>query len=198
MADEDCAFARDGNRVTADITVPPALIRRFLMVFGRGMCLEVTTGVSIRRFLLDQLCLADDYVEGRIQTIFLNGRAVDDIDGAVLFPGCVLALSGAMPGLVGATMRRGGRYAVLRRDISYDACKTASASGDAFIRVKLFNLLTREMGPDMLERGGWLEPVRVVDLLSGLQEEIDQAGGKVETDGPMENAGAIFLRVRSR
>ena len=94
-----------------------------------------------------------DYVSGRITTMFLNSRAVDDIASSVVHDGAVVALSGAMPGLVGATMRRGGFYAAMRGAMTYREDGGAGGSDLAWVRVKLFNLLIRELGPGFLARG---------------------------------------------
>jgi len=60
----------------------------------------------------------------------------------------------AMPGLAGAVLRRSGRYAAMRRQISHEA---AGAAADERARVtvtlKLFNLIARELGPRFLARG---------------------------------------------
>ena len=55
----------------------------------------------------------------KIQSIMLDGKPVDDIGSAMIHDGSVLALSAAMPGLVGATLRRGGAYASFRSAITY-------------------------------------------------------------------------------
>ena len=49
----------------------------------------------------------------------LDGKPVDDIGAALVQDGSTLALSAAMPGLVGATLRRGGAYSSFRSAITY-------------------------------------------------------------------------------
>ena len=66
-----------------------------------------------------------------------------------------LALSAAMPGLVGATLRRGGTYAAMRAAITRAAERGAAAAREEpLVRVKLFNLLIDELGPLLLARAG--------------------------------------------
>ncbi len=69
---------------------------------------------------------------------------MDNVDKAVVRDGSVLALSAAMPGLLGATMRKGGRYAAFRKDISQhgDVCGICETPGR--VTVKLFNMVARE------------------------------------------------------
>ena len=80
----------------------------FFPLLQKGVYIEIDSGVTVRR-ILEQYCAGGNgYILRRIQTIFLNGKPVDDTDAAILKDGDCLALSAAMPGLVGATMRSGG------------------------------------------------------------------------------------------
>ena len=81
---------------------------------------------------------------------------VDDLESAELRPGSTLTLSAAMPGLVGATLRKGGFYSAMRSEISWKAGGDASERHDgppSTIRLKLFNTVLREIGPTVLRRG---------------------------------------------
>jgi len=98
---------------------------------------NIQTGCSVKELICNQLGIAEDYLEKRIQTIFLNAKAVDDLDSTIVSDDSTLALSGAMPGLVGVTMRRGGFYASLRNQISHDKNLSVSHRGDGQIRIKL-------------------------------------------------------------
>ncbi|MCF8078281.1 MAG: hypothetical protein K9K88_03275 [Desulfobacterales bacterium] len=122
-------------------------------LFGRGVKASVETGVSIRELLCGQLGIDEAYLEGRIQTIFLNGRPVDDVGTARVADGDVLSLSAAMPGLVGATLRRGGPLAAMRGTISYADSQKKEGSGKGIVTIKLFNMVARELGPGFLRRG---------------------------------------------
>lgn len=122
-------------------------------LFGRGVKLAVKTGVSIRKLLCGQLGIGEAYLENRVQTIFLNGRPVDDVDAAVVSDGDVLSLSAAMPGLVGATLRRGGHLAAMRQSISYKRHQKTAGAPSGTVTVKLFNLVAKELGPAFLARG---------------------------------------------
>ena len=78
--------------------------------------------------------------------------------------GATLALSGAMPGLIGATMRRGGVLASFRSGISYDPRGNTRSGGNGRITLKLFNLLIDELGPRFLSRGIWTTHSRLKAL----------------------------------
>ena len=106
------------------------------------------------RDVLDKICAIDqEEIRNRIQTLFLNGKPVDDLATAHVQDGDHLALSAAMPGLVGATMRSGGALAGLRHSISHRSQTVKSHSREGLLTIKLFNLLIRELGPRFLERG---------------------------------------------
>jgi hypothetical protein len=125
----------------------------FKALLQRGVGIPDGTGVSVREFLLDTLGIDAKYVEDRLQTVFLDGHAVDDIDRAVVRPGAVLALSGAMPGLVGATMRRGGYYARMREGITHAGTDTVDEGGrKAFVVLKLFNRPLADLAETLADR----------------------------------------------
>jgi hypothetical protein len=99
------------------LVVEPEVLPFLFPFFQKGVWLKGETGSSIRSFLCRQLEFDDEYVGKRIQTFFLNGKAVDDIDSALVRDGSILALSAALPGLLGATLRKGSYYAGLRSTI---------------------------------------------------------------------------------
>ena len=135
------------------LNVDASCVPLFYSLFEKGVVLSTRTGCTLRDFLCGQLGLSDDYLDQRVQTLFLDARPVDDVDKARVRDGSVLALSAAMPGLLGATMRKGGRYAAFRKDISQhgDECGICETSGR--VTVKLFNMVSREVGGHLLETG---------------------------------------------
>ena len=82
---------------------------------------------------------------------------MDDPVTAVVKDGSVLALSAAMPGLVGATFRKGGRYSWMRNSISHSDDNDVTAGKTGWVTVKLFNMILKELGPFFLEAGVWLK-----------------------------------------
>ncbi len=192
--------------VELQITVRNAELPAFLRLLQRGVILEGTIGRSIRSFLYGRLQLSPDFVEDCIQTIFLDGRPVDDLDATCIADGCTLALSAAMPGLVGATMRRGGYYASLRAQIS---CKPEVAEGSVPVRgsitLKLFNFVAERIGKALLQDGVFLKKGDVENLL-GRKSPIEIEGIEATRDGgpfDLQTLGTalcdgelIFLRLR--
>jgi hypothetical protein len=129
------------------------ILRSFFPLLQRGFSFGALVGCSIRELLCEQLGIEEEYVTRRISTIFLDGKPVDDIDTVLVRDGSVLSLSAAMPGLVGAAMRRGGTYAYLRDSITApESCDRESAK-PGLVQMKLFNMVMDELGPNFLRRG---------------------------------------------
>ncbi len=125
----------------------------FMAIYQAGFRFETRLGQDIKAILVSELGIEPEFVDKRIATIFINGKAVDDLETARVTDGCVLTLSGAMPGLVGACLRKSGRYASLRSGISYSPEPQTRSSETGVITVKLFNTLITELGPSFLQRG---------------------------------------------
>lgn len=127
-------------------------IGAFFPFLQRGFRIPITP-CSILDVLCKTCALDPQEIHDRIQTLFLNGKPVDDMEAAYVQDGDELALSAAMPGLVGATMRSGGALAGFRHSISHRSQAPQSHSREGLLFIKLFNLLIRELGPRFLEQG---------------------------------------------
>ena len=149
--------------ILLELTIKPDRMSLFSHLLGQGFIVSTRTGVSVRNLLCRQIGVSDAYFDRRIQTIFLNGKVVDDVDTAVVRNGAVLALSAAMPGLAGATLRRGGAYAAMRKQISHNNKTSNDSAENGSVIIKLFNLVALELGAVFLEQG---------ILINGKQMEI--------------------------
>jgi len=142
-------------------------------LLGGGIGISIPEGVTLKKLLCEQLKIPSDYLENRIQTILVNSRAVDDVDQVYLADGDVIALSAAMPGLAGATLRRGGHLAPMRAAISQKGSAPAEdKSQPGIVVLKLFNLVAKELGPRILSGEIWLKAgdlnyLRDQEILSG-------------------------------
>jgi hypothetical protein len=139
-----------------ELSVESDRIGMFYELLATGFFVKAPSGISVRNFLIKVLRLDPVYVDTRIQTIFLNGRAIDDIDVATLEDGSVLALSGAMPGLAGAVFRRGGAYAAMRSCVESVSSSLPKTYSDGNIELKLFNQIAADLGNSFLKKGIWL------------------------------------------
>lgn len=146
------------------VTAPPSIVRihlilqenrgrDFFPLFQKGVRLRTKIGGTIREMLCGEWGLDPAYVENRIQTIFQDGKAVDDLDRALLQDGSVLALSAAMPGLAGAILRRKGYLGALRSPIAPRGWDSSRPPGEGKVTLKIFNLLLEELVPLLLARG---------------------------------------------
>jgi hypothetical protein len=134
------------------ISVNEAQIPEFFQLLQQGIILRREVGCTVMSFLHRQLQLSYEFIEDNIQTVFLDGKPVDNLDKAHVKDGCTLALSSAMPGLVGATMRRGGYYASIRAQISHNSeVDSAAAKAEGFVTLKLFNLVAELLGRTLLQ-----------------------------------------------
>ncbi len=145
------------SHINLSLVAEPKLFEKFLQLLQKGVKVTGRVGSSVRSFLCDDLGLSPEYVDKRIQTLFLNGKALDNPDTAHIKEDSTLALSAAMPGLLGATLRKGSYYARMRNEISHQEQREVISVHEGFVLLKLFNLLPAEIGPTILERGIWLK-----------------------------------------
>ena len=152
------------SSTNVSLTLEKTLIPIFYQLLSKGFIIHTRTGCTIKELLCGQLGIKDDYLEERIQTIFLDDKIVDDVNSAVIREGSILALSAAMPGVLGATLRKGGRYAPMRRQISHDKDITSDLHKKGEVTIKLFNLIVRELGPLFLKQGIWINGEDFYDI----------------------------------
>ncbi len=129
----------------------------FSPILQQGFMLPAQVGCSFKNLLCNQFGVTPEYLSNRIQTIFLNGKPVDDVEATIITDGAIIALSAAMPGLVGATFRSGGALSIFRSSISHrNETNKSKVSAQGMVTLKLFNLLIPEWVPASLEKGtGW-------------------------------------------
>lgn len=165
------------------LTLEPDKIHSLFPLLQQGFMVKVQVGCSIKTMLCNQFGLNPEYVEDRIQTIFLDGKTVDDIDSAIIKDGSTLALSAAMPGLVGATLRRGGHLALLRSQTTHREEKKAVLQREGMVVLKLFNLLVEELGPIVLKQGIFVRRENLESLLMSLTGEFWAGCKAANVDG---------------
>jgi hypothetical protein len=188
------------------VTVESRIIPIFFRLLQNGFAVETEVGCSVRTLLVENLDLETTYIDERIQTVFLDGETVDDFDAAVVRDGSILALSAAMPGLIGAILRKGSYYAPMRREISHKKKIESTSSQKGRVIVKLFNLLNRELGPPLLERGVWVGASDLNDILEKHSDSFVNEFKLIEVDGNNYDlnqltgvkwdSGRVFLRIK--
>ena len=162
------------------ITTTEAFLPRFFKLLEQGFIVTTQAGCSIKNLLCDHLEIDEEYLDNRIQTLFLDGQPVDDVRKAYLQNEATLALSAAMPGLVGATFRKGGAYAALRNTISYNAEVSGTGQGEARIKLKLFNMVLKELGPIFLQNGVWIRIDKFREFLTRNLEDLKISDASIQ------------------
>jgi hypothetical protein len=172
-----------------------------------GFWIKGNVGCSVKSFLCEQFGLSPEYLEKRIQTIFLDGDAVDDVERATVEDGATLSLSAAMPGLAGAVLRKGGYYAAMRDQISRKGETTSASMQAGRVLVKLFNMPLQELGPIFLRHGIWVESDKFKDVLKARADDFQRGCRDVLADGRQFEfkqflemdwgRGEIFLQVKT-
>jgi len=165
------------------LTVTTSGISRFLPLLGQGFTVKRPAGASVEDFLCRSCGIAQDYLRDRVQTVFLNGKAIDDLAAAVVSDGSTIALSAAMPGLAGAVLRKGGAYAAMRRQISHTSPGGSRAGGPVSVSIKLFNLVARELGPGFLEQGVLIRGADLQDFFRRQDRGFGKIGRAADIDG---------------
>lgn len=162
------------------IVIPSELLPRFFKLLEQGFFVTTTAGYSIKDLLCKQLGIEEEYLDKRIQTLFLDGKPVDKVEKAYLHNNATLALSGAMPGLVGATLRKGGTFAAMRNTISYKSEASVNGDGEVRVKLKLFNMVLKELGPVFLQSGIWIHSHNFSVFLSRNLEDLKPACDSVD------------------
>jgi hypothetical protein len=162
------------------LTIPADRVRwsDLATLFQRGVVVTITGPRSVADFLTVDLAIEPDYVRRMIATVFVDSMVVDDLERAMLHPGSTLTLSAAMPGLVGATLRRSSYYSAMRAEVSWREGHGAARDDESVptIRVKLFNLIIPGVGPSILRRGIVLAHDEVARIL-GPDPDLERIAG---------------------
>ncbi|MDX9786092.1 MAG: hypothetical protein RBT11_04935 [Desulfobacterales bacterium] len=169
--------------VSIDLSKSPELVSCFHLLVLKGVILTTAAGITVRRLLCDQIGIEPDYLENGIQTILLDGKAVDNLDETVVHDGAVLALSAAMPGLAGAVLRTKGILRGLRREISMDNPALNHEAGPANVTVKLFNRVLQDLGARLLCRGVTVTGKDLLNRLTGCRQELRDGGAVLLLEG---------------
>ena len=140
-------------------------IEALAILFQEGVILDIPGNYSIADLFFRHWGLSSEFAEKRIQTIFLNGHPVDQPEEIIPEHGSILALSAAMPGLVGATMRKSGPLAPLRDSITCRSTNSSSQPSQKRIYLKLFNFLLKELAPHFLKRGVLVVPSSLLQII---------------------------------
>lgn len=165
------------------LTVDKARIPFFFMFFGYGIKLSAQTGRTLRDVLCRQFGMDADYVDNQVQTLFLNAKAVDDVDAVRVENGATIALSAAMPGLAGAVFRKGGVLSAMRSKPPADSGGRDGKESTGCVILKLFNRVAADLGPMFLSRGIRVEKTDFKRFFEKNRETLSAIVHRMEIDG---------------
>jgi len=152
--------------------------QRLASLLQREILIPCPRTVTLEALLLGLPGCDRDYISTRIETIFLNGNAVDSL-ATTLQPGMTVALSAAMPGLAGAIFRKGGLHASLRSQPVHT--KTARPE-DAYIIIKLFNQVAADLAAPLLGHGARMRGPSLARFIRNRAGQLLKDGGAITLD----------------
>lgn len=156
----------ENELVTFTLEPSTEQISRLCTLMHNGCYVKVECGKTMRDLLCGQFQIPFEYVRKDIKVIFLQYSPVDDIETAIIKDGATLALSAAMPGLVGAAMRRDGDLTWMRSSITYHEGETDHTVRQGLIQIKLFNRVMADLGESFLRRGVYLQSKYLSEFLT--------------------------------
>lgn len=183
-------FSMPANEIRPErltlLRVSDALLAGLYPLLERGVGFMGANGASLHDFLTGELGLDPAFLQQNVQTVFCDSHPIDDLAACPIHEGAIVALSAAMPGLVGAVMRRDGPLQGLREGIS-SSDESAWQSGDngpqVLVWLKIFNTLRAPLAPVLLRRGVLLRMQQMDALLRELPEHFWQQSGGVLIKG---------------
>ncbi len=181
------------------LTVRPQSLSCFFSLLSRGVAVHAQVGCSIYDLLRHQLNIDEQLLETHVQTVFLNGKAIDDLHQSIIEDGCTLSLSGALPGLVGAAFRKSGFYAGLREAVSFHGTGKGQGLRPGSLTVKLFNLTGPTIGPFFLKYGIEIAGSDFEAVLQTCAETLFEGLQRVEINGRKSTPAALdALNLKNR
>lgn len=177
----------------------------FNLLFQLGIPILSPTGLSVKQFLMETLGFTEAYIAKRVSTLFLDSKPVDDYETALVKADSVIAMSGAMPGLVGAVVRSGSSLSSFRNSITHNEKSAMSVQEKGWVTIKLFNLILSEQTPEILTRGITIRGKEMRQFITDHGTSILNKEGYIQfntkkirklTDLPSWNDNdAIFLKI---
>ncbi len=178
------------------VVAPLEQLSAFFLLLQQGVWLQAQIGCSVASLLTEQFNIEEKYIVERITTMFLDFKPIDDLETTYVKDGSTLALSSAMPGLVGTTMRRGSHLAAMRGEISYQNQQQV-VSGAGRIKIKLFNMVMTELGARFLAHGVCLTNGELDTLLSEMDDSFWQSIEFASVDDQQVDYTSLVNRVRT-
>ncbi len=170
--------------LTLSLELEKSNFSSFFPLLRKGFQVKAMVGCSIKDLLCDQFKVAEDVLKHRIQTLLLDGKPVDDEETATVKDGTTIALSIALGGVLGASLRKGGLLADYRSTITHQEKETTEIiPTEGMVTIKLFNQLAGELGPLFLKKGLWLKKDDAKAILKNRFDKLRSLIIDIEKDG---------------
>jgi len=167
---------------------PDTIVNLFRPELQKGFYISSHQGSTVFTFLTGSCGISENYISEKVKTVLIDGGPVDDIFNIEIKEGGVCAVSGAMPGIVGAMMRIGSPYAAMRESITARPRRSSETGKEIVVELKLFNVVLSDMGLYFLKKGILLGRKRVYDFFKKNGDELYSVCREVMLNGlPVEN-----------
>lgn len=140
------------------------------LLLQQGVNLVVTVELPLREVLVNGVGLSPDFVEQEVETVFLDGHPVDDIDAQYVHDGARISLASGLPGAAGIAMRRNSPYAALRGAITAGASQAERPPCPGTVTVRLFGMVMQKAADALLARGVQTQATSVNQILPFIDE----------------------------
>lgn len=189
-----------------DLLVPRGALARYTSLLQAGIINTTAPTTTVGAFLASLPGFSENYINTRIETIFLNGLPLDDLTTVIKGPLAVLAVSGAMPGLAGAILRKNSFHAHLRTTTPHSSPSSPAHHTDrpTTLLLKVFNVIAAERGPDLLNKGCTMNSDSILAFFA-YRPDIHQDIIDLKCDGNnfpfrdlhqlLQNNEQVFLRI---
>jgi hypothetical protein len=164
-------------------------LARLVTLLQSGFTRTTKNGTTFMSFLSSLPGFTEDYIANDIGTLFLNGDSIDDFSLPLTGKSVTIALSSAMPGLCGTILKKGSPHAALRTKA---VVKLEGKPGESVdVRIKLFNVIALERGPELFAHG---VQIRTADLVSflALRPSLLEAFGNIYLTGKALSNGLLL------
>jgi len=175
------------------------LTSRFMQELQKGFYISSFEGNTIYSFLTDSCGISDMYITSALKTVLVDGGPVDDIFNSKIKDGGVCALSGAMPGIVGAMMRIGSPYAAMRQSITAKNDEIIESGVEINFGLKLFNIILSDLGLEFLKKGILLDKQRIYELFNKPCDDIYSGCTEIILNGhTLKKNESIYERINKK
>jgi hypothetical protein len=160
-------------------------------VLQMGFYLQVPAGSTVAA-VLGIAGFSRNYLQDRVKTIFLDGVAVDDLETETIKRNSIIALSAAMPGLVGAIFRKDSPMSGLRSRVEKRADAGFIQDANELVLLKMFNIIAEEMGPELLRNGVTVAAKALESYLKSKRELLEKTIMEAKLDGKPLGLDELF------